>query len=49
MVEHAGDLAGSHRSALEVQCDQDPSAHPVSERREHGLIRILPRFRLLSH
>jgi hypothetical protein len=42
MLEHAGDLAGGHRSALEVQRDQDPPAHRMRERREDRLVRIQP-------
>ena len=48
MLEHAGDLTGRHRSALEVQRNQDPAAYRVSERREHRLVCIQPRFRFLS-
>ena len=47
MIEHAGDLTRRHRSALEVHCDQDPSAHWMGKRREHGLVRVECRLRRL--
>jgi hypothetical protein len=40
MLEDAGDLAGRHRATLEMERDQDPSAHRVRQRREQRLVRI---------
>src|ERR1700730_3459986 len=48
VLEHLGDLAGHHRSALEVQRKQDPPTRRVGERREHRLVRIHPSLPLLS-
>src|SRR5713226_2962451 len=48
MLEHVGDLAGRHRSALEVQREQNPPARRVGERSEHRLVRIHPSLRLPS-
>jgi hypothetical protein len=47
MLEHSGNVTSRHRSALEVQRHQDPSAHWMGERREHSLVRIQPCFPFL--
>ena len=47
MLENVGDFARSHRSALEVEREQDSTAHRVGERGEHGLVRVRPGLRLL--
>src|SRR5262245_19301840 len=43
--EHAGNLTRRHRSALEMQRDQDPPAHRMRERGEHSLVGVHPRLR----
>src|SRR5262249_13406715 len=45
VLEDSGDLTRRHRSALEMQGDQDPPAHRMRERGEHRLVSVHPRLR----
>src|SRR5262249_27795653 len=47
MLKHVGDLAGGHRSTLEVQREQDPSADRMGERCKNRLVRVHPGLWLL--
>src|SRR4051794_40574709 len=45
MREHRRDLPGGHRSAVEVDREEDSPSRRMRQRREHQLVGIQPRLR----